>query len=152
MHQISRRKFVGLTATGVAAASLTQLARASNGTITAQEIVDRIKKCIGGEWKPATVDTFKAGDPSTRITGIATTSLASLDMLGQAVKFGANLIITSEPTFFAKADTSTAPARRLPGRSAPGANAVTATPPLPPPRDPIFSGKNDFINKHNLVI
>ena len=152
MHQISRRKFVALTATGVATASLTQLARASNGTITAQEIVDRIKKGIGGECKPDTVDTFKAGDPSTRVTGIATTSIASLDTLGQAVKFGANLIITSEPTFFAKADTSTPPARRLPGRNAPGANAASATPPLPASPDPIFLGKSDFIKKHNLVI
>src|SRR5215831_5704879 len=133
MHQISRRKFVALTATGVATASLSRMAHASSGTITAQEIVDRIKKNIGGEWKPDTVDTFKAGDPSTRITGIATTSLASLDMLAQAVKAGANLIITSEPTFFAKADTPTPPARRIPVQGGSGANAAPTAPPPPSP-------------------
>jgi NIF3 (NGG1p interacting factor 3) len=148
MHQISRREFVALTATGVATASLTRMARASSGTITAQEIIDRIKKNIGGEWKPDTVDTFKAGDPSTRVTGIATTALASLDVLGQAVKSGANLIITSEPTFFAKADTPTPPARRPPGQ----AGAQPSAPPPPPPSDPVFSAKDDFIKKHDLVI
>src|SRR5271163_1344511 len=103
MHQISRRKFVALTATGVAAAPLALIARsiggAAGGAVTAQEIVDRIRKNIGVDWKPETVDTFKAGNPSTAVTGIVTTALASLDVLGRAVKAGANLIISCEPTF-----------------------------------------------------
>ena len=145
MYQISRRKFVALSATGIATASLGQVARLNSGTLTAQEIIDRIKKNIGGEWKPDSVDTFKAGDPSTRITGIATTALASLDMLGHAVKSGANLIITCEPTFFSKADMPTPPARRLPGQTG-------AQPSAPLPPDPVFSAKDDFIKKYNLVI
>src|SRR5580698_8278893 len=98
MHQISRRKFVALTAAGVATSPLMVRALSMGGAVTAQEIVDRIKKSIGGEWKPDSVDTFKAGDPSTAVTGIVTTALASLDVLGRAVKAGANLIITCEPT------------------------------------------------------
>jgi putative NIF3 family GTP cyclohydrolase 1 type 2 len=134
--------------------------------ITAQQIVDRIQKSTGGEWKPDTVDTFKAGDPSANVTGIVTTSLATLDVLAQAVKSGANMIITSEPTFFSRADTPT-PTRRPfgggagrgaggpggPGR--PGASATAAAippPPAPPPPDPVFTGKNDFIKKNNLII
>jgi len=31
-----------------------------------------------GEWKADTVDTFKAGDPSTRVTGIVTTAMATI--------------------------------------------------------------------------
>jgi putative NIF3 family GTP cyclohydrolase 1 type 2 len=124
------------------------MARSAGGAVTAQEIVDRIRKTMGGEWKPDTVDTFKAGDPSTHVTGIATTALASLDVLGQAVKAGANLIITSEPTFFAKADTSTPPARRPPGQ----AGAPASAPPALAPADPVFTGKDDFIKNHNLVI
>jgi putative NIF3 family GTP cyclohydrolase 1 type 2 len=119
------------------------------GTVTAQEIVDRIKKNVGGEWKPDTVDTFKAGDPSTAVTGIVTTSLASLDVLGRAVKAGANLIISSEPTFYARADTPTPPVRRAPGAAPPGPGSPPAG---PPPSDPVFSAKDDFIKKHNLVV
>ena len=145
MHHISRRKFVALTAAGVAIAPRTMMARSTGGTVTAQEIVDRIKKDIGGDWKPDSVDTFKAGDPSTAVTGIVTTALASLDVLDRAVKAGANLIVTSEPTFFAKADTPTPPARRPPG-----------TPPdaplTPAPPDPVFTAKDAFIKKHNLIV
>jgi putative NIF3 family GTP cyclohydrolase 1 type 2 len=131
MHPITRRKFVALTATGVAAAPLAAMARSVGRSIgaaaTAQEIVDRIKKNIGVPWKLETVDTFKAGDPSTAVTGIVTTALASLDVLDRAVKAGANLIITCEPTFFARADT-------------------------PKPSDPVFSAKDVFIKQHNLII
>src|ERR1700722_8534439 len=126
MHQISRRKFVALTATGVAAAPLALMARSIGGPGTAQDIVDRIQKNIGVEWKPETVDTFKAGDPSTVVTGIVTTALASLDVLGRAVKAGANLIVTCEPTFYSRGDSPTPPVRRgFPGMvPEPGAAAA----------------------------
>jgi putative NIF3 family GTP cyclohydrolase 1 type 2 len=137
MH-LSRRKFVGL----VAAAPL--LARSVGATVTAQEVADRIRKNIGVGWKPDTVDTFKAGDPSTAVTRIVTTSLASLDVLNRAVNTGANLIITCEPTFYAKADAPTTPVRRPFGQPAA---------PLPPSApDPVFSAKDAFLKKHNLVI
>ncbi len=143
---LSRRKFVALTASGIAASPL--MARSMAGAVTAQEIVDRIKKNVGVDWKPDTVDTFKAGDPTTHVTRIVTTSLASLDVLNRAVKSGANLIITSEPTFYAKADTPTPPVRRPFGQSAP----PPSTPATPPPPDPVFSAKDDFLKKHNLVV
>jgi putative NIF3 family GTP cyclohydrolase 1 type 2 len=142
MHWISRRRFVALTATGVAVAPLALMARSINDPVTAQQVVDRIRKNLGVEWKAETVDTFKAGDPSTAVTGIVTTALASLDVLGSAVKMGANLIVTCEPTFYAKADTPALPVRRGP----PGA------PSLPPPSDPVFTAKDDYIKKHNLVV
>ncbi len=132
MRQISRRRFVTLTAAGVVTAPLALMASSGGssigGAVTAQEIVDRIKKNIGVEWKSETVDTFKAGDPSTAVTGIVTTALASLDVLGLAVKAGANLIVSCEPTFFGRLDKLTAPS------------------------DPVFSAKDAFIKKHNLVV
>ena len=145
MHQISRRKFVALTATGVAAAPLALMARSIGGKVTAQQIVDRSQKSVGVQWKPETVDTFKAGDPSTVVTGIVTTALASLDVLGRAAKAGANLIVSCEPTFYARADSPTPPARPDPG---PGAS--TSSP--QPASDPVFSAKDAFIKKHNLVV
>ena len=41
-------------------------------TITARQVVERIQRSAGVEWKAATVDGFKAGDPSTAVTGIVT--------------------------------------------------------------------------------
>ena len=138
MHKITRRKFVALTATGIAAAPLVSMARSMGGAVTAQEVVDRIKKNIGVEWTPDTVDTFKAGDPSTAVTGIVTTSLASLDVLGHAVKKGANLIVTSEPTFYSRADTPTPPVPRRFERGPNGTVVPLEPPPGPPSSDPVF--------------
>ena len=152
MHKITRRKFVAMTATGVAAAPLVSMARSMGGAVTAQEVVDRIKKNIGVEWKPDTVDTFKAGDPSAAVTGIVTTSLASLDVLGHAVKKGANFIVTSEPTFYSRADTPTPPIPRRFERGPNGTVVPLEPPPGPPPSDPVFKAKDDFIKKHNLIV
>jgi putative NIF3 family GTP cyclohydrolase 1 type 2 len=149
MHPISRRKFVALIATGVAA---TPLARSIGAPVTAQEVVDRIKKNIGVDWKSESVDTFKAGDPSSVVTGIVTTALASLEVLGSAVKAGANLIVTCEPTFFAKADTPTPPVMRGFGPGSTGRSGPPDTPPSPPPPDPVFSAKDAFLKKHNLIV
>jgi putative NIF3 family GTP cyclohydrolase 1 type 2 len=151
MTEISRRQFVALTAAGIAAAPLSMMAHSLKGAISAQDVADRMMKNLGAEWKPDTADGFKAGAPSTVVTGIATTSLASLDVLGRAVKAGANLIVTSEPTFFSKADTPTPPVRR-PFGMGPQATAPPAEPPAPPPPDPVFSGKDAFIKQHGLVV
>lgn len=145
MHFISRRKFVALTATGVATAPLTSMARTISGGVTAQEIFDRIRKNVGVEWKPDTVDAFKIGDPATAVTGIITTALASLNVLNAAVKAGANMVVTCEPTFFAKADSPTPPVRRTPG-------APNDAPSAPAPADPVFAAKAEFLKKHNLVV
>ncbi len=145
MHLISRRKFVALSATGIATLPLAGATRSLSGTIKAQQIVDRVKKALGSEWTSETVDTFKAGDPETIVTGIVTTSLPSLHVMERAVKAGANMIVTCEPTFFAKVDSMTPPIRRLPGVPAPPVDA-------PPPSDPVFTAKVDFIRKHKLVV
>ena len=77
-----------------------------------RSVIDRVRRNLRRGVEDDTVDTFKAGDPATAVTGIVTTALASLDVLGRAVKAGANLIITCEPTFYTHADTPTPPVRR----------------------------------------
>lgn len=76
--------------------------RGSNAraSLTAQEVVDRIKARVGIPWLEQTRDTFKAGDPQTPVTGIAVTMMATQAVLQRAVANGQNLIITHEPTFF----------------------------------------------------
>lgn len=152
MHKFTRRNFVELTATAVAARPLAPMARAMGVSLTAQEVVDRIKKNIGVEWNSDSVDTFKAGDPSTIVTGIVTTSLASLDVLEQALKKGANLIITSEPTFYSRGDKPTPPVPRRFERGANGVVVPLPPPPGPPPPDRVFTAKDDFIKKNKLAV
>jgi putative NIF3 family GTP cyclohydrolase 1 type 2 len=109
MTELSRRDFVALTAAGAIVTPFLRGFAGARGSaaLTAQEIVDRIKKDIGVDWASDDVDTFKAGDPSTIVTGVAVTSMATLDVLQKAAQAGANLIITSAPTFYSKADLST---------------------------------------------
>jgi len=67
---------------------------------TAREVVAAIQEHVGVPWQAETVDTFKAGNPETRVTGIAVTMMATLDVLQRAAANGQNLIITHEPTFY----------------------------------------------------
>jgi putative NIF3 family GTP cyclohydrolase 1 type 2 len=149
MADLSRREFTALAA-AVAAAPLAVNRVAAGETITAQDLIDRIKKNIGVEWKGETVDGFKAGDPSTVITGVATTSMATLAVLHQAVKAGANLVITTHPTFYARTDATSPPAGRGAGGGPAGQNP--AAPSAPQVVDPVFAAKNDFIAKNKLVV
>jgi putative NIF3 family GTP cyclohydrolase 1 type 2 len=139
--RVSRRDFVKLGAAGAAAAQwVFDPAAVAGATVTAQDVIDRARAALGVEWKSGTVDTLKAGDAATAVTGIVTTSLATIDVLRRAVNRGANLIVTAGPTFYSRADTAAPPAGR--GR------AVAA----PPPSDPVFTAKNDVITSNKLVI
>jgi len=98
---------------------------------TAQQIVERIQKSVGVSWHEPTVDTFKAGDPSTPVTGVAVTTMATLDVLQRAASGGDNLIITHEPTFYGHLDETARLAEE---------------------GDPVFVAKQAFIRDHHLVI
>ena len=96
--------------------------------LTAQQLVERIQKNIGGSWQEQSLDGFKAGDPAALVTGIATTGMATMDVLTRAVKEKTNLVVTLEPVFFSRTDT-------LPNRS-----------------DAVFTAKKEFIEKNGLVV
>ena len=79
--------------------------------MTAQEIVDVIKAKLAGDgiaWRAQTVDTFKAGRPETLVRGIATTGMATFDVLRRASGAGRNFVITHEPTFYNHQDQTAA--------------------------------------------
>ncbi len=103
---ISRRTFALLAGT----AGTGPLALMGAEPLTAQLVAERIQSELGGEWPAAGPDGFKAGEPSTVVKGIATTSMATLDVLKQAVKTNANLILTYEPTFYGRQDAQPRPA------------------------------------------
>jgi putative NIF3 family GTP cyclohydrolase 1 type 2 len=147
MKPISRREFVALTATGAVAAPFAHVQGPPAATpLTIQEIIARIKQNIGLEWKAETVDGFKAGDPSTVVTGVATTAMATLDVLKRAVKSRANLVITCEPTFYGRADSPAPPAGR---GGAPGSTPPATAEGSP---DAVFAAKDAFIRTNGLVV
>lgn len=100
--------------------------------MTAQAIVDRLQQelsSLGIAWREQTVDTFKAGSPETEVGGIATTGMATFDLLRRAAAAGRNFVITHEPTFY---------------------NHTDATADLE--GDPVYEAKQQFIREHGLVI
>ncbi len=98
---------------------------------TAREITARIQKNVGVAWTTPTVDTFKGGNPDTPVTGIAVTMMATFDVLERAAAKNENLIITHEPTFY---------------------NHLDETADLERQNDPVLRAKQDFIEKHHLVV
>jgi putative NIF3 family GTP cyclohydrolase 1 type 2 len=98
---------------------------------TARQIIARIQQHVGVPWTEPTVDTFKAGDPDTPVTGIAVTMMATFDVLQRAAAAGKNLVITHEPTFYGHLDDTAALERE---------------------NDAIFAAKQAFIRDHHLVI
>src|SRR5262249_22479042 len=47
-----------------------------------------------------TVDTIKAGNASQKVTGIVTTMFATIPIIKETARLGANFIIAHEPTFY----------------------------------------------------
>jgi putative NIF3 family GTP cyclohydrolase 1 type 2 len=105
-------------------------AKAQSTPPTAREIAKSIQDHVGIPWMAQTVDTFKAGDPDTPVTGIAVTMMATLDVLQRAAANHQNLIITHEPTFFSHKDT----------------------PEGMDQSDAVWTEKRAFIDQHHLVI
>ena len=97
--------------------------------LTAREIVDRIRQQVGCEWSEETVDTFKAGDPEAPVTGIATTFLATLDVLRRAQAAGLSFTVTHEPTFYHHHEDTSALGD-----------------------DPVLAAKRAFIEESGLVV
>ena len=72
--------------------------------LTAAQVIDRIKSQAGVPWREQTVDRIIAGESETPVTGIATTMMATLDVIERAAGAGRNLVITHEPTFYSHED------------------------------------------------
>jgi putative NIF3 family GTP cyclohydrolase 1 type 2 len=100
--------------------------------LTAREVIQRIQEHVGVPWQKETVDTFKAGDPDTKVSGIAVTMMATFDVLQRAAASGANLIITHEPTFYNHLDDF----KEIPQKE----------------NDLVLAEKLAFIEEHHLVV
>ncbi len=98
---------------------------------TAASIIARITEHANARRPAVTVDTFKSGDSTTVVKGIAVTMMATLDVLQRAAARGDNLIITHEPTFYSHRDTAGILERE---------------------NDAVYAAKQKFIRDHGLVV
>ena len=97
--------------------------------LTAGQVVERIKAQVGIPWRTQTVDTIIAGTSDMPVDGIATTMMATLDVLKRASAAGRNMVITHEPTFFSHQDRT---------------DTLTG--------DEIYQLKLDFLTKHRMIV
>jgi putative NIF3 family GTP cyclohydrolase 1 type 2 len=97
--------------------------------LTAAQVIERIRANVGVPWREQTVDTIKSGNSATPIKGIATTMMATLDVVQRAAAAGRNMVITHEPTFYSHEDRT---------------DALTD--------DPIYQFKRNFLDGHEMVV
>lgn len=74
--------------------------------LKASDVVDRIWKNVGAKPRANTVDRIVAGEPDTVVGGIASTMMATFDVLQRAAREGKNMVITHEPTYWLHQDTT----------------------------------------------
>ena len=97
---------------------------------TAREIAAIIQSASGA--LPAdTVDLFQAGDPDTRVRGVAVTMMPTLDVLQRAVAAGCNFVIGHEPAFYDHRENTAS---------------------LERDGDAVLRAKRAFIAQHDLVL
>jgi putative NIF3 family GTP cyclohydrolase 1 type 2 len=117
---------------GIGALLWSTSAVAQEKSVTARDVIARVQQQVGVPWAAETVDTFKAGDPDTAVTGIAVTMMATMDVLQRAAASGKNLIITHEPTFYNHLDKLDVLEQKE--------------------NDPVLAAKLAFIAEHHLVV
>jgi putative NIF3 family GTP cyclohydrolase 1 type 2 len=126
---LSRRSVTGILVLLFPIATASVAAQSAGQALTAAEVMQRVIAATGATLPPNTVDTLKAGDPATVVTGIATTFMDTYSVLEKAAASGKNLIITHEPTLYNHLDDQS-----------------------PLADDPVLTRKLAYIREHHLVI
>lgn len=99
-------------------------------TLTAGEVVARIKANLGFPWRSTTFrDTYHFGGPDTVVHGIATTMFDSYDAIRRAVEAGCNMMVPHEDTYWNDRDD---------------VSMVSG--------DPAYKLKVDYMREHNVVV
>ena len=132
----ARRKFIAQSIKVLAATALVQIpnlhlaaAPQDAKTYTVQEIIHLILSEIPGAPFPNTVDTIKAGSPDQQVTGIVSCMFATVKVIEETARIGANFIIAHEPTFYNHTDDS---------------NWV--------PNNQVLKQKQDLLKKHQIAV
>jgi len=98
--------------------------------MTAKEVLALMKQNLGSPWNESTYrDVFHAGNPDIEVKGIATTFMATLDLIQRAHAAGLNMVISHETTFWSDRDDT---------------KDLTA--------DAVYQFKTDYCLKNNMVV
>ncbi|QIP12150.1 hypothetical protein G8759_05640 [Spirosoma aureum] len=122
----SRRTFL-MTTLGLAAART--LRATPYQSLTAGQVIERIKTNVGIPWREQTVDRLIAGTPELPVKGIASTMMATLDVLQRSAAKGLNMVITHEPTYYSHQDRTE-----------------------PIEQDSLYQLKRDFIQQNGMAV
>ncbi|WP_338872219.1 Nif3-like dinuclear metal center hexameric protein [Spirosoma sp. SC4-14] len=125
-YKTSRRSFL-MASLGLTTAQFVRPFR--NQPLTVGQVIDRIKANVGIPWREQTVDNLIAGRLDMPVKGIASTMMATLDVLKRAADRNLNLIITHEPTYYSHQDRTE-----------------------PVAQDALYQLKRDFIEQHTLSV
>ena len=126
MSKPTRREFLAASS---AFLSATALGQATPAPLTAGDVITRIKQQVGIPWREKAVDNLLTGTPATQVRGIATTMMATLDVIQRCAARNLNMIVTHETPFYLHQD-----------QTADIAN------------DPVLRYKLDFCQKHNIAL
>src|SRR5258706_8301431 len=124
----ARRNFLSGTCGLFAARTLL----AQQPAMTARLVIERIQQNVGVPWRAQPVGTIKAGRPDSVVKGIATTMVATLDLLRRASAANRNFIVVHEPTFYSGAEDEFHARQN--------------------PDDSLVQQKKAFIEEHGLVV
>lgn len=122
-------------------------------SITAQAVVDRIKKKFGPGWMPTPVDDFIAGKPGTEVTGIVTTYAPTMEVLKKAVSSGKNMIVSRESPYWVRMNQwgGGTQFQGLPSNWPNGQDFLKQEAGAAE-TDPTYKAKKDYIEANNLVV
>ena len=137
---ITRRDFArntGIAMTAASAMPSIALGQAPVAQLTAGEVIARIKKNVGVPWFEKTVDNLLTGTPETPVKGIATTMMATLDVVERCVAAGRNMIVSHETPFYIHQD-------RIDDSKSPGGINLTG--------DATLNYKLDYCKAHDVAI
>ena len=126
---ITRRTAIAAPFVSAAGVAHAFQAGSASAPLTAGQLIERVKANVGVPWRQQTVDNIIAGSADTPVKGIATTMMATFDVLKRASAAGRNLVITHESTFFSHQDT---------------VDQLKS--------DETYVAKLDFINRNNMVV
>jgi len=121
MSNPSRRAFIG----GGLALSAVQAA----APLTADQVIERIRQNVGVPWRAQTVDNIVLGDGSVPVKGVATTMMATFEVVKRCVAAGKNLIVSHEtPVYMHQDDVK------------------------PLANDPAYLAKKEYVEKNQAVV
>jgi putative NIF3 family GTP cyclohydrolase 1 type 2 len=144
--QVSRRIFL-LAAAGMAGGNPRFI---GGSTMAARDVFARIQANVGVPVPDNAVDGFKAGNPDIAVKGIATTAMATMDVLKQAAKRGLNLVITYENVYFGQEPMMMPQGGETGAPQGGGARGRSQQPLYPD--DPVYKAKKEFIEKNGLAV